>query len=149
MKSNGGGANAVLARGPSSSTAACHCAAGRSGASRSSRARDGTCVANYHGSTRVPLAQEELERLCGAALDGPRPPLILGGDLNLREPRASAGSVHVAARDVDHIFARGLSPAGEPRRLERRVELRGVAVELSDHPPLLAEPAAVRYGAAG
>ena len=59
-----------------------------------------------------------------------RAPLVIGGDFNLRRPRlegfADAGGVN-----VDHLFARGLQPAGAPRTLEKGV--------LSDHPPLLYE----------
>jgi len=142
MKSNGGGANAILARGaivehrrlrlrwrPERRVA------------QLARLAGGACVANYHASTRVPLAEQELERLWGEALAfAAGSPLILGGDLNLREPAAPAGeTAHVAARDVDHLFARGLRAVGEARLLDRSVQLAGGSVELSDHPPLLVE----------
>lgn len=137
-KSNGGSANALLAR-PAL------------GAGRSLRLRlrperrvaqlvwlaDGPLVANFHASTRVPLAERELERLAQAALVQARGrPVVLGGDLNLREPRPGAPFVHVAARDVDHLFAAGVGPAGEPLLHERRVRIDGRDVQLSDHPPL-------------
>ena len=143
MKSNGGGANAVLVRGQGIV------------ASRGVRLRrrperrvaqlvrleDGMCVANFHASSRVALAEEELRGLWELALEwAGSSPLLLGGDLNLRSPVASdPGVVHLAARDVDHLFARGVRPCAPARILERRVRVKGTQVELSDHPPLLVE----------
>ena len=97
-------------------------------------------MANFHGSVRVPLAEAELARLWVQALAwAGSGPLLLGGDLNLRDPPAPEGTVALAHRDVDHLFARGLQPAGDPMVLERRVVLADGVVELSDHPPLRAE----------
>ena len=143
MKSNGGGANAVLVRGRGIV------------ASRRVRLRrwperrvaqlvrleDGMCVANFHASARVALAEEELRDLWQVALDwAAGSPLVLGGDLNLRSPVAPGEDVvHLAARDVDHLFARGVRPSAPARILERRVRVKGAQVELSDHPPLLVE----------
>ncbi len=142
MKSNGGGCNAILSRGAIVEHRALRLRTWpERRVAQLARLADGTCVANYHGSVRVPLAQAELEALWEHALswaDGA--PLVLGGDLNLRDPRAPDGSVHLARRDVDHIFARGLEPAGEVELLDRRLPARGGGfggeVELSDHPPL-------------
>ena len=62
---------------------------------------------------------------------------IVGGDLNLRSPAAPAGGIaHVAYRDVDHLFARGLDRTGPQQLLDRRALLERGPVELSDHPPL-------------
>ena len=133
IKSNGGGSNALLVRGTS---IADH---------RAVRLRrfperrlvqlatlgDGTHVANMHLSTVPRLAREELERALGLA--GEASPLIFGGDLNLRDP-APPGLEHAAARDVDHVFVRGLALAGEVVRPDRRLE-SGQA--LSDHEALL------------
>jgi endonuclease/exonuclease/phosphatase family metal-dependent hydrolase len=139
MRSNGGGANAVLSRLP--------ILADRSVRLRTRPERrvaqlvrlgDGTALANCHGSTRPPLAAEELARLwtlADAWADGA--PLVLAGDLNLRTPSAPAGAVHVAARDVDHVFAVGMHTTEEVQRLARRVSVGGHDVELSDHIPLL------------
>ena len=142
IKSNGGGANAVLARRsivehrrlrlrvrPERRVA------------QLVRLADGTCLANHHGSARVPLAEDELARLWAAALAFAGPaPLVVGGDLNLREPRAPAPDVaHVAARDVDHVFARGLRPAGEPRCPPRGLDGTSTPRLLSDHPALIVE----------
>jgi endonuclease/exonuclease/phosphatase family metal-dependent hydrolase len=141
MKSNGGGCNAVLARRPIASH-------------RKVRLRtwperrvaqlvglsDGTFAANYHASTRVMLAEDELARLGALVRDegrrSPGSPVVLGGDLNLRAPKVDDMD-HVAARDVDHVFVAGARGAG--RVLERDVLVGGRRVELSDHPPLLAE----------
>jgi len=66
-------------------------------------------------------------------------PLILGGDLNLREPRAPGGEAeHVAAHEVDHLFASGLARAGEAELLDRYATLGSRRCELSDHAPLRA-----------
>lgn len=146
MKSNGGGSNAVLARAPIVEHRALRL---RSWPERRVaqlvRLADGSCVANYHGSTRVPLAEQELERLWSQALAfAAGGPLILGGDLNLRGPEAAqhAGAVHVARRDVDHLFACGLERVGDQRLLDARVSLGGRELTLSDHPPLWVELAA-------
>ena len=104
------------------------------------RLGDGTCAANFHASTRVPLAEAELRRLWGEALAFARgAPLVLGGDLNLRSPVAPAEDIlHVASRDVDHLFSIGLRPEGA-ETLARGLELAGREVSLSDHPPLVGE----------
>jgi endonuclease/exonuclease/phosphatase family metal-dependent hydrolase len=140
MKSNGGGCNAILARAGirEHRTVRLRVWPERRVA-QLIRLTEGPCVANFHGSARVGLAEEELERLWREALafaDGE--PLILGGDLNLRAPRgpAGAGVVHLARRDVDHVFASGLALAGEARVLDRHVTIGGGSFELSDHPPL-------------
>lgn len=109
---------------------------------------EGVCVANYHGSARRRLAEEELEQLGRHALafaDGA--PLVVGGDLNLRSPalpagdreRGCDGAHHVARRDVDHILAWGMEPASAPELLDRWAQVDGVRVQLSDHVPLRAE----------
>jgi endonuclease/exonuclease/phosphatase family metal-dependent hydrolase len=141
MKSNGGGSNAVLAREPL--TTARHVRLRRRPERRVAqlvRLQRGVCVANYHASTRPALAREELARLWELALEWAGPaPLILGGDLNLRDPRAAGGAVQLGARDVDHVFTRGMHAVGEARELDRHVELDRATVELSDHPPLLVQ----------
>ncbi len=147
IKSNGGGCNAVLAR----------VAIAEQETARLSRLPerrvaqlirlvDGTCVVNFHGSARAGRAQRELDALWTRSLafaGGAR--LVLGGDLNLREPRAPSGEVvHVAWRDVDHLFARGMVSDGHFERLDRSVVLGGKAVELSDHVPIAVSVRPVR-----
>jgi endonuclease/exonuclease/phosphatase family metal-dependent hydrolase len=150
IKSNGGGCNAVLSRTPIAEHRAVRLRIRpERRVAQLVRLADGTCLANYHASTRVALAEDELARLWRLALDfAAGAPLILGGDLNLRSPvaPASAGHVtHLGARDVDHVFARrAIATTGE-EILDRHVELSGAGrVELSDHPPLRVglEPAA-------
>lgn len=141
MKSNGGGSNAILARTPIASYGALRlrrCPERR--VAQIAHLQDGTVVANFHGSTRVPLAEHELARLGAlvlAAAGEPPVPAILGGDLNLREPHV-AGMEHVAERDVDHLFAAGLR-LRSAEVLSAQISAGERRVTLSDHPPLLAE----------
>ena len=142
IKSNGGGANAILSRLDIAEHRALRLRKWpERRVAQLAKLADGTIVANLHASTRVHLAEEELEHLWDRALawagDGP---LVLGGDLNLRSPhRPGFGIVHAAQRDVDHIFARRLELVGEAAVLDRGVHLPAGPVELSDHPPLLVE----------
>ena len=141
-KSNGGGANAVLAR---ASILAHRALRLRTWPERRVaqlvRLEGGVCLANYHASSRVQLAEAELDALCEQALRwAAGAPLIIGGDLNLRAPRAPGhGLAHICARDVDHIFARRFRARAPCRRLERDAQLGPRHVALSDHVPLLAE----------
>jgi endonuclease/exonuclease/phosphatase family metal-dependent hydrolase len=140
IKSNGGGANAILSRRPIVAHRAVRLRTRpERRVAQLVRLADGACAVNFHASTRVPLAEAELRRLWGEALAFAREaPLVLGGDLNLRSPRAPASDVlHVASRDVDHIFGVGFRPDGA-ETLERGIGLAGREVWLSDHPPLLA-----------
>jgi len=145
-KSNGGGCNAILSRTPIAEHAALRLRVWpERRVAQLARLEDGMCLANFHASARVPLAEDELRRLWERALDwAGEEPLILGGDLNLRSPVAPNPAIaHVAARDVDHIFLRGLVPLAGADVLDRHVLVEGASVELSDHPPLRAsaEPA--------
>jgi endonuclease/exonuclease/phosphatase family metal-dependent hydrolase len=138
-KSNGGGCNAILSRAPIVEHAALRLRVWpERRVAQLARLSDGTCIANFHASARVPLAEQELQQLWKHALSwAGGDPLILGGDLNLRAPLApGAASLHVATRDVDHIFAAGFRPESEAEVLDRRVTANGRTVELSDHPPL-------------
>jgi endonuclease/exonuclease/phosphatase family metal-dependent hydrolase len=169
LKSNGGGCNAILSR----SAIAEHSALRlrrwpERRVAQLARLKDGTCVVNLHASTRPARAVQELELLWSRALAwAGSDRLILGGDLNLRTPpapppasatpappdpadagRRAAAISHVAGSGVDHLFARGLLPAGDPPRVDSNVLLEGREVQLSDHAPLLvrlrAEPGAHR-----
>ena len=148
IKSNGGGCNAILVRGSIIEHRAVRLRTWpERRVAQLARLRAGACVVNCHASACAALAAEELQRLWTQALAcAGRAPLILGGDLNLRCPELPAGELaHVAWRDVDHVFARGLEPAAEAQRLDRGVLLAGTRVELSDHVPLavsLREPSA-------
>jgi endonuclease/exonuclease/phosphatase family metal-dependent hydrolase len=138
LKSNGGGSNAILARGDlvEVRTVRLRTRPERRVA-QLARLEGGTCVANYHASTTPPRATAELARLWELALDfAAGAPLVLAGDLNLRAPAAPADAVHAAARDVDHVFARELRVSGPASLLDRSLPSGG---ELSDHPPLRVE----------
>jgi endonuclease/exonuclease/phosphatase family metal-dependent hydrolase len=141
IKSNGGGCNAILAR---REVAEHRVLRLRSWPERRVAQlvtlRDGTCVANYHGSSRAELAQAELEQLCACSLVwASGAPLILGGDLNLRSPLPVGNDfVRLGSRDVDHVLAHGAEPAGDAELLDRALTFGGERVELSDHVPLLA-----------
>ena len=100
----------------------------------------GLWVANMHLTVpRDDPAQADLGRALHAIAGwAPAGPLVFGGDVNQRRPRAP-GLLHVAGNHVDHVFARGLERRGPARLLERG--------HLSDHAPLVVDLAAA--GSAG
>jgi endonuclease/exonuclease/phosphatase family metal-dependent hydrolase len=130
-KSQGGGANVILAR------------SDRIVADRALRLRllperrwvqgvrlaCGIWVINLHSSAEESGAVRDGELAAAVALQwASGEPLVFGGDLNQRAPRLD-GLVNIAERDVDHIFVGpGLERVGDPEVLERGA--------LSDHPPL-------------
>jgi endonuclease/exonuclease/phosphatase family metal-dependent hydrolase len=131
IKSNGGGANAILVRGGQAIAEHAALVLTRRPERRVAHgvrlAGDGTWVVNLHATAHAPdRARADVERArerwAGAHV------LVLGGDLNLRDPRVE-GLEHVAGRDVDHLLVRGLRPAGPAEVLDRG--------RLSDHPPLV------------
>jgi endonuclease/exonuclease/phosphatase family metal-dependent hydrolase len=125
LKSNGGGANAILVRGdvldhrwveltrtPERRVA------------HAVRLADGWIV-NVHSSThRDEWALRDTRRALEWA---PAPLLLFGGDVNLRHPPELPGLVHVAGNHVDHLFTTG-RPGRDAAVLERG--------RLSDHPPV-------------
>ena len=126
VKSQGGGANTILAR--SEEIVEDRAVALRRWPERrvahGVRLASGVWVVNLHATAHSPRrAQADLDRAIDAW--GGANPLVLGGDLNLRDPR---GLERVATRDVDHVLVRGLVRAGAPEVLDRGT--------LSDHPPL-------------
>jgi endonuclease/exonuclease/phosphatase family metal-dependent hydrolase len=131
MKSQGGGANAILVRGdpPDEHRTLVLRRWPERRVAHGVRLAGGAWVVSLHASAHVPRrARADLERARSAALAwSAGAPLVLGGDLNLRRPRVD-GLTHVAARDVDHLFVRGLGTAGPATLLDRGA--------LSDHPPL-------------
>jgi endonuclease/exonuclease/phosphatase family metal-dependent hydrolase len=128
IKSNGGGANAVLTRDQ------------RIVERRSSRLRrlperrwligaqldSGLWVGNVHASGR---GTEEVKRGAAALQSwaGKRP-IVFGGDFNLRALELD-GFAWAGGNGVDHIFVRGLEPVAPAQVLERG--------RLSDHDPVL------------
>lgn len=134
IKSNGGGANAILAR--QDRIIAHNTRLLRRYPERrwlhSARLACGIWVGNLHASAGDPARAAEdgeLARITAQAWAG-REPLVLGGDFNQRQFELD-GLVRVAQRDVDHVFI------GPGMRAVREFEVldRG---PLSDHPPLVA-----------
>jgi endonuclease/exonuclease/phosphatase family metal-dependent hydrolase len=135
IKSNGGGANAILARG------------GPIAEHRRVRLRrlperrwmhavrlgaSGPWVGNLHAQTQPrPRPERDIAR-AGAALTawaGAEAPAVLGGDFNIPDP-AVPGFTRAASHGVDHVLVRGLAH-GRGRPMGAR--------PLSDHRPLMVE----------
>jgi endonuclease/exonuclease/phosphatase family metal-dependent hydrolase len=126
VKSQGGGANAILVRGEEivEDRAVTLRRWPERRVAHGVRLASGVWVVNLHATAHSPRrARADLDRAIEAW--GGANPLVLGGDLNLRDPR---GLERVASRGVDHVLARGLVRAGAPEVLDRGT--------LSDHPPL-------------
>lgn len=130
VKSWGGGANAILSRRGIQDHR--HATLRRWPERRvvhAVRLADGSWAANLHATAHSSArAAVDLWRARAAALEwSGTAPLILGGDLNLREPRVP-GFVQVAGVTVDHVFCRGWEPVGGGEALPRG--------RLSDHAPV-------------
>jgi endonuclease/exonuclease/phosphatase family metal-dependent hydrolase len=137
IKSNGGGANAILVRGQA-------IAEHRSVVLRrrperrvahAVRTADGTWWANLHAQVHSEERAQADVRAAARALDGwaaGAPRLVLGGDTNVQRPVAP-GFAHLGGNNVDHVLARGWTRVGA-RTLD--------AGRLSDHEPVLVELAA-------
>jgi endonuclease/exonuclease/phosphatase family metal-dependent hydrolase len=134
IKSNGGGANAILVR-PTAGPIAAH----RSVLLRRWPERrvchavalgGGLWVANIHAQVHsVERAQADIERAAAATLAWARGgPALLGGDFNVPDPVA-AGFERLAGHGVDHVLGHGVRALGAPD-----VPDRG---HLSDHAPLI------------
>jgi endonuclease/exonuclease/phosphatase (EEP) superfamily protein YafD len=129
IKSNGGGANAMLVRGaaPGKQRTAVLTQRPERRTMHAVPLADGTWIANLHASNR-PAGQSRgegdraLALLAGWAGDAP---FVFGGDVNQTRPRFPT-LAHVAAHHVDHLFARGFTGRGELLDAGR----------LSDHNPL-------------
>jgi endonuclease/exonuclease/phosphatase family metal-dependent hydrolase len=132
IKSNGGGANAILVRG---ATIVEH---------RVRRLRwwperrvvhavclqDGRWIANVHAHVRPHTLTRADLALAGATVRrwaGPAP-VLLGGDTNVPDPHVD-GFADAGGHEVDRFLVRGLQAATPPRTLERD--------GLSDHAPVL------------
>jgi endonuclease/exonuclease/phosphatase family metal-dependent hydrolase len=137
IKSNGGGANAILVRND------------RIVADRAQRLcrwperrwvhgvqlASGVWLANLHATAHdTGAAWRDGRGAAAAAADwAGGAPRVLGGDFNLRTPEFDEMTC-IASRDVDHLFVSGLLPIGRPEVLDRGA--------LSDHPPLVAKTTA-------
>jgi endonuclease/exonuclease/phosphatase family metal-dependent hydrolase len=130
IKSNGGGANAILVR-PSAGAIADH----RSVVLRRCPERrvchavqlaGGPWIGNLHAQVHSPQrAQADIERAATATLAGARGgPALLGGDFNVRDPVAP-GFEHLGGHGVDHLLGHGLRAVGGPEIPDRG--------HLSDH----------------
>jgi endonuclease/exonuclease/phosphatase family metal-dependent hydrolase len=130
LGANGGGSNALLARGPLADHREVELTTWpERRVAHGARLGDGTWVVNLHASTDpkertrddVAGALEAAHAWAGAA------PLVFGGDFNLTNP-AAPGLTRVAGRHVDHVFVRGLAAEGAGELLD--------AGTLSDHRPI-------------
>jgi endonuclease/exonuclease/phosphatase family metal-dependent hydrolase len=131
IKSNGGGANAILVRGGSAAIAGRWRRRLRFWPER--RVAHGvllgdTWVLNLHAQVHSD------ERACtdialAAARWSACPHVVFGGDFNVRRPRAE-GFALAGGHDVDHVLVRGFAPRGV------EVLERG---GLSDHAPVLVD----------
>ena len=136
IKSWGGGANAMLVRGEAVTEHRVR--ALRSWPERrvvhGVRLERGWWVCNLHAQAHsearaqadVALAAQTATAWSAGA------PVVLGGDLNTRHPRAP-GFAAVAGHSVDHVLVRSLRADGPGRTLDRG--------RLSDHVPVLAHVA--------
>ena len=130
IKSNGGGANAILARGDVVSEHRWRrlCVWPERRWVHAVRLHDtGLWVANLHAGGPMRDAVRAAES--AAAWAGPGAPLVLGGDFNIRG-LALDGFVYAGDHEVDHVFVRGLRPVACD------VLERG---RLSDHAPVRVE----------
>ena len=131
LKSNGGGANAILVRGEILEHREVRLrrrpeARGAHGV----RLADGCWVVNVHShNTPEALALADTRKAIDAAREwAAGAPLIFGGDVNLRRPPAFPGLIHLGGNHVDHLFSTGRLAAGKREVLDRGT--------LSDHPPV-------------
>lgn len=132
IKSNGGGANAILVRGREvrdhRRATLRRCPERR--VVHAVRLACGVWAGNLHAQVHSPVgaqadidkAAASLRRWAGGA------PALLGGDFNVREPMAG-GYTHAGGHNVDHVLVRGLTPVGEVSTPKRG--------RLSDHRPVL------------
>lgn len=138
IKSNGGGANAILVRGEAVGEhrrATLRRRPERRVVHAVRLPRSGLWIANLHAQVHTEAgALADLAAAARAALGwaGREAPVVLGGDCNVPAPRAS-GFSHAAGRGVDHLLVRGGPAAVGPARVLPR------AGGLSDHLPLLVE----------
>jgi endonuclease/exonuclease/phosphatase family metal-dependent hydrolase len=114
IKSNGGGANAILVRGKI--VAERHVLLRRWPERRVCHAvqlADGTWCANLHAQVNsTARALADIEHAASATLEWARGgPAILGGDFNVPRPRAP-GFDMLGGHGVDHVLGHGFAPAG-------------------------------------
>lgn len=136
IKSNGGGANAILVRGGAGPVAAhasrrVRCWPERRVAHAVALA-DGTWVANLHATTHPDArTQDDLAR-AGTALDrwAAGAPALLGGDMNIDRPRVP-GFADLGGHGIDRVLGRGFAAAAPAVTLDTQ--------GLSDHAAVAVE----------
>ncbi len=131
LKSNGGGADAILVRsGPIRDHRALRLRRSPEGRWVHGVRLDEGWVVNVHSHNHPEaLALADTRTAIEAArgwADGA--PLVFGGDVNLKHPPEFPGLLHVAGNHVDHLFTDGRKPVGRHEVLDRGI--------LSDHPPV-------------
>lgn len=126
IKSNGGGANAILVRGRAIAEHRSFrlCVWPERRWLHGMRLVDGIWIANLHGGGPIRDAERARERALDWAAGAP---LALGGDFNIHNLELP-GMVHAAGSGPDHVFVTGLRPLGVGEVLERG--------RLSDHAPV-------------
>lgn len=134
IKSNGGGANAILVRG--AEIVEHRVRTLRRWPERrivhGVRLDTGVWVSNVHAQVHSPTrAEADLAAAGAQTLEwAAAAPAVLGGDANVRKP-VIAGFAVAGGDGVDHVLARGLKPVGGTRILDRG--------GLSDHHPVSVE----------
>ncbi len=145
IKSNGGGANAILVRAP----ARIHehrtrrlCWMPERRQVHAVRLDDGAWIGNLHATVHDDGAARRDGALAAATVLGwaAGEPVILGGDFNVRR-LALDGFEYAGGHDVDLVFLRGFRAAGEVHVLERG--------RLSDHAPVAIDVSRARRGRYG
>jgi endonuclease/exonuclease/phosphatase family metal-dependent hydrolase len=130
LKSNGGGCNAILVRGRILDHRAEQLR--RAPEARwvhGVRLADGWVVNVHSHNHPEALALADTRKAIAAAREwAGGPPLVFGGDINLKQPPAFPGLLHVGGNHVDHLFTDGRPAAGKREVLDRG--------KLSDHPPV-------------
>jgi endonuclease/exonuclease/phosphatase family metal-dependent hydrolase len=134
MKSNGGGANAILVRGDDvreHRRRRLRCWPERR-VVHAVRLASGPWAGNVHAQVHSEQrAQADVGVACECLRDwSAGAPFVLGGDLNVRVP-AAPGLLHAAGHGVDHVLASGFGSIGHAHVPDRAT--------LSDHAPLLVE----------
>jgi endonuclease/exonuclease/phosphatase family metal-dependent hydrolase len=134
IRSNGGGANAILVRGLPIEEHRTRLLRRRPERRRVHAVRipGPVWAANLHAQVRphsltradIAAAVQAVEAWAGDA------PVILGGDFNVPDPQLP-GWTPAGSHGVDAVYARGLTPVGRPQSPDRH--------GLSDHAPLIVE----------
>lgn len=131
IKSNGGGANAILARGEviAEQRTRLLCLLPERRQLQAVRLQDGTWVGNLHATVHNDATARREGAVAATTMLawGGESPLVLGGDFNVGELELP-GLQPMGGHDVDLVFARGLSAREGAEVLERGA--------LSDHAPV-------------